>query len=86
MFLNCFYNDNFNSIGEKNDYLYCQQVFLEFFSFFPGKEKMNYHVLPFLKCTTLAVQIFAKKSTQIYNQFCIDRLFNAWYIALLIRF
>jgi hypothetical protein len=46
-------------------------------------EKMNDHVQPFLKCTTLVVQIFTKKSTKKYNQWCIYKLFNKCYIGKL---
>ena len=47
--------------GKNNDCSDCQQVLLEFFSFFHGKDKKNSHVQPFLKCTTLVVRIFEIK-------------------------
>jgi hypothetical protein len=73
MLLNCFYERHFTMPIKKNDRSDCQQVLLEFFSFFYAKEKKNFHVQPFLKCTTLVVRIFEIKinpkiQTMVYLQ------------------
>jgi hypothetical protein len=66
--------------GKNNDCSDCQQVLLEFFSFFHGKEKKNFHVQPFLKCTTLVVRIFEIKinpkiQPMVYLQIFIQMLY-----------
>ena len=80
MLLNCFYNDNFKSIGKKNEHRDCQQVSFEFFSFFFGKEKKDSGVQHFLKCTTLVVRIFEIKinpniQPMVYLQIFIQMLY-----------
>ena len=80
MLLNCFYNYNFKSIGKKNERSYCKQVLFEFFSFFFGKEKKEFCVQPFLKCTTLVVRIFEIKinpniQPMVYLQTLIQMLY-----------
>jgi hypothetical protein len=80
MALMYFYKRDFAMTGKKNDRSDFQQVSLVSFLFFPGKEKKNFHVQPFLKCTTLVVRIFEIKinpkiQPMVYLQIFIQMLY-----------
>lgn len=55
------YNNDFTGISKKTECSNLHHESIEFFSFFPGKEKKNSRVQPFLKCNTLVVRIFQIK-------------------------
>jgi hypothetical protein len=80
MALMYFYKRDFAMTGKKNDRSDFQQVSLVSFLFFPGKEKKDSGVQPFLKCTTLVVRIFEIKinpniQPMVYVQTLIHMLY-----------
>ena len=80
MLLNCFYNYNFKSIGKKMNARIANRFYLNLSHFFSGKEKKEFCVQPFLKCTTLVVRIFEIKinpniQPMVYLQTFIQMLY-----------
>jgi len=74
------YNNDFIGVSKENECSNLHQVSLVFFSFFREKEKKEFCVQPFLKCTTLVVRIFEIKinpniQPMVYLQTLIQMLY-----------